>query len=59
MIGNNTMEVNESTMIAAFQLYLESIMKSPCPLKVTSITVAANTTYGNTFFVKVEETAKV
>lgn len=54
MQGNNTMELNEATMIAALQFWLDSQFRENLAPKVTAVSFSGNGYTSKTF--KVETT---
>lgn len=54
MKGNNSLHLNEATMIEAVQEYLNARMLSAAP-KVTSVKAENSSAYSATFIVNVEE----
>lgn len=56
MIGNNSIELNQGTMIAAVEYYLNScVMRDGAAVKVTDI--KAKTGYGPSYTVDIEPAA--
>jgi hypothetical protein len=58
MIGNNTLELNQATMVMAIQYWLESVMMPKHVPKVISV-VATTSGYDKMFEVRVESTEEM
>jgi hypothetical protein len=54
MLGINTLELNEATMVAAVQMYLEYLFKENKAPTVKSVKQASGNSYSTTFEVVVE-----
>lgn len=58
MKGNNTLQLNEETLIAAVQMYLDSQMVEASRIEVKSVKQTVPTGYTATFTVEVGEPEK-
>jgi hypothetical protein len=54
MLGNNTLELNEATMVAAVQMYLEYLFKENKAPTVKSVKQTSGNSYSTTFEVVIE-----
>lgn len=57
LLGNNTMHLNEASIIAAMQMFLDAVFREGCAPKVMSVTQVGNSN-DNLFAVVLAERAE-